>query len=141
MLALLKRGGSIALQDYDRVSCVCYPEHPSWGILLAAYAEAFSAGGGNGSTGRVLPWLLRSAGARDIKTKIHASFLGIGDSRRSHHLGLLAVMENKILALGRCGRGEFAAHKQALLEHLAHPDTHLIDHLLVQAWGTKPDAS
>jgi SAM-dependent methyltransferase len=135
MLALLKPGGSIALQDYDRVSCVCYPEHPSWVILLAAYADAFSAGGGNGSTGRVLPWLLRSAGARNVKTKIHASFLDVGDSRRTHHLGLLAVMEDKILALGRFGRGEFADHKQALLEHLAHPDTLLIDHLLVQAWG------
>ncbi len=135
MLALLKPGGSIALQDYDRVSCVCYPEHPSWAILFKAYADAFSAGGGNGSTGRVLPWLLRSAGARNVKTKIHASFVDVGDSRRTHHLGLLAVMEDKILALGRFGRTEFAEHKQALLEHLAHPDTLLIDHLLVQAWG------
>jgi ubiquinone/menaquinone biosynthesis C-methylase UbiE len=114
MLALLKPGGSIALQDYDRVSCVCYPEHPSWAILFKAYADAFSAGGGNGSTGRVLPWLLRSAGARNVKTKIHASFVDVGDSRRTHHLGLLAVMEDKILALGRFGRTEFAEHKQAL---------------------------
>jgi hypothetical protein len=43
--------------------------------------------------------------------------------------------EDKILALGRFGRTEFAEHKQELLEHLAHPDTLLIDHLLVQAWG------
>jgi hypothetical protein len=42
--------------------------------------------------------------------------------------------EDKILALGRFGRTEFAEHKQELLEHLAHPDT-LIDHLLAQAWG------
>jgi hypothetical protein len=43
--------------------------------------------------------------------------------------------EDKILALGRFGRTEFAEHKQELLEHLAHPDTLLIDHLLAQAWG------
>src|SRR6185503_1927187 len=30
MLSLAKPGGTIALQDYDRVSCVCYPEHLSW---------------------------------------------------------------------------------------------------------------
>jgi hypothetical protein len=51
--------------------------------------------------------------------------------RRTHHFGLLAVMEDKIVALGRFGRTEFAEHKQALLAHLAHPDTLLIDHLLV----------
>jgi hypothetical protein len=44
-------------------------------------------------------------------------------------------MEDKIRALGRFGRGEFAAHKPALLEYLAHPGTQLIDHLLVQAWA------
>src|SRR6185503_7821774 len=30
MLSLAKPGGIVALQDYDRVSCVCYPEHLSW---------------------------------------------------------------------------------------------------------------
>ena len=133
MLALLKPGGSIALQDYDRVLRVLprtsilgdFVQSPTPTPSVPAVATAR----------RVLPWLLRSAGARNVKTKIHASFVDVGDSRRTHQLGLLAVMEDKILALGRFGRTEFAEHKQALLEHLAHPDTLLIDHLLVQAWG------
>jgi SAM-dependent methyltransferase len=130
MLALLKPGGSIALQDCDRVLRVLlrtsilgdFVQSPTPTPSVPAVATAR----------RVLPWLLRSAGA------IHASFVDVGDSRRTHHLGLLAVMEDKILALGRFGRTEFAEHKQVRLEHLAHPDTLLIDHLLVQAW-VKPD--
>jgi hypothetical protein len=41
MLALVKPGGTIVLQDYDRVFCLCYPEHPSWTLLLDAYSAAF----------------------------------------------------------------------------------------------------
>jgi len=137
MLALLKPGGTIALQDYDRVSCLCYPEHPSWTILLNAYTEAFRAGGGSGGTGRTLPWLLRSSGVQNIQTKVHARFLDIGESRRIHHLGLLEVMRTKVLALGRLSESEFTEHERALRQHLADPDTQVMDHLLVQAWGSK----
>jgi hypothetical protein len=34
---------------------------------------------------------------------------------------------------------ELAAPKQAVHRHLSNPDTLLIDGLLVQAWGAKPD--
>jgi len=138
MLALLKPGGTIALQDYDRVSCLCYPEHPSWTILLDAYSTAFRASGGNSSTGRALPWLLRSAGARNVQTKVQARFLDVGDSRRAHHLGLLDVMRAKILAMGQLSKSEFTGHERALRQHIADPDTLVMDHLLVQAWGSKP---
>ena len=138
MLALLKPAGIIALEDYDRVSCLCYPEHPSWTILLDAYSEAFRTSGGNGATGRTLPWLLRSAGVRDVQTKVHARSVDVGESRRTHHLSLLEVMHEKILALGRFREDEFAEHKRALFRHLSDPDTLLIDHLLVQTWGSKP---
>jgi ubiquinone/menaquinone biosynthesis C-methylase UbiE len=137
MLALLKPGGTIALQDYDRVSCLCYPEHPSWTILLDSYSAAFRASGGNGSTGRTLPWLLRSSGARNVRTKVHARFLDVGDSRRMHHLGLLDVMRAKILALGQLSESEFTDHERALRQHLADRATLVMDHLLVQAWGSK----
>jgi len=138
MVALLKPGGTIALQDYDRVSYVCYPEHPSWTILLDAYIEAFRASGGNGATGRSLPWLLRSAGVRDVQTKVHVRTVHVGESRRTLHLTMLEVMHEKVLALGRFSEREFTEHKKELLKHLSDPDTLLIDRLLVQAWGRKP---
>jgi SAM-dependent methyltransferase len=138
MLLLARPGGIVALQDYDRVSCVCYPEHPSWRILLGAYEDAFRASGGNGSTGRSLPWLLRSAGAQSVQAKVHARFIDMDNSRRMHHLGLLEVMHQKIVSCGGLTESELADHKQALRQHLADPHTIVIDHLLVQAWGTKP---
>jgi SAM-dependent methyltransferase len=139
MVALLKPGGTIALQDYDRVSYVCYPEHPSWTVLLDAYTEAFRAGGGNGATGRTLPHLLRSAGVRNVHTKVHVRAVPVGESRRTLHLTMIEAMHDNILDLGRFSEREFTEHKKALLQHLSDPDTLLIDRLLVQAWGRKAD--
>jgi SAM-dependent methyltransferase len=137
MLALLKVGGTIALQDYDRVSYVCYPEHPSWTLLRGLYDEAFRMGGGNGATGRMLPGLLKAAGVRDVRTKVHVRTVEVGESRRTHHLSMLEVMHDRILALGKITEQELRDHKRALLQHLSDPDTLLIDRLLVQAWGVK----
>src|SRR5262249_6508230 len=47
MLSLLKPGGTIALQEFDSASYVCYPEHPSWNILLSIWNDSFHAKGGN----------------------------------------------------------------------------------------------
>jgi SAM-dependent methyltransferase len=138
IVGLLKPGGTIALQDYDRVSLLCYPQHPSWALLMDAYAEAFRLSGGNGSTGRSLPWLLRSAGVRDVKTKVHVRTVDVGDSRRMFVLTMLDVIHDKILALNRFTEREFEAHREALSLHLSDPETLLIDRLLVQAWGRKP---
>ena len=137
MVARARPGGLIALQEYDAVSLVCYPEHPSWTLLLNAYAEAFRSAGGNRTTGRTLHWLLRSAGVGAIDVKVHARALKPGESQRTVLLTLVELMREKILALGRFSESEFAEHKNLLLRHLSDPDTLLIDRLLVQAWGRK----
>jgi SAM-dependent methyltransferase len=42
MMSVLKPGGTIALQEFDSTSCVCYPPHPSWDTLLGVWNDAFS---------------------------------------------------------------------------------------------------
>ncbi len=140
MLQLARPGGTIALESWDRASHVCHPEHPAWRVLNEAYLEAVRAtvGDGAGASGRALPWLLRSAGATDIRTEVHVRAAEVGDHRRTHFLGILDVAKTKILATGRLREAEFDAHRAALAEHLADPDTLLIDQLLVQAWGVRP---
>jgi SAM-dependent methyltransferase len=138
MAGRLKPGGLIALQEYDAVSLVCYPEHPSWTILLDAYAEAFRSAGGNRATGRRVHSLLRSAGVPSIEMKVHARTLDVGESQRTVVLTLVRLMQERIMALGRFSESEFEEHQKRLLQHLADPDTLVIDRLLIQAWGRKP---
>jgi ubiquinone/menaquinone biosynthesis C-methylase UbiE len=137
MLSLLKPGGTIALQELDSASYVCYPEHPSWNILLSLWNDWFHANGGNEFVGRSLGQLLRSAGVENIQMKAHVDVTQVGGYRRTQLLSLLESMRDMVLAFGRITEGELNKHLAALSEHLADPATTLIDKLIVQAWGQK----
>lgn len=139
MVRLVRPGGLIAVESWDRASYLVHPECPSWDVLNDAYREAVRATNGDGTTGRTLPWLLRSSGVTDVRHKVHVRSVDVGDRRRTHRLGILEVAKPRILAAGRLSGAEFDRHFAALAEHLADPDTLLIDQLFVQAWGRRPD--
>ena len=138
MLSLLKPGGTIALQEFDSASFVCYPEHPSWNALLSIWNDSFHATGGDEFTGRSIGRLLRSEGVENVRMKAHVEVGQIGEYRRTHLLSLLESMQDLILASGRITKTELRKHMAALSEHLADPGTTLIDKLILQAWGQKP---
>jgi SAM-dependent methyltransferase len=137
MATLARPGGIVATESWDRASHVCFPDHPSWDVLNSAYRDAVRATNGDGTTGRTLPSLLRSAGLFDIRVKVHVRAVENGDPRRTHRLGILEVAKPKILGLGRFSASEFDKHRNAVADHLNDPNTLLIDQLFVQAWGTK----
>jgi hypothetical protein len=91
MVSLLKPGGTIALQEFDSMSYVCYPNHRSWQKLLSLWNDTFHAAGGNEFVGRSLASLLRSAGAEKIQMKVHVELAQIGEYRRTHLLSLNRV--------------------------------------------------
>jgi len=138
MLAVLKPGGTIALQEFDSASYVCDPAHPSWDALLGAWNDSFHATGGNEFIGRSIGRLLRSAGAENVHMKAHVEVAQVGEYRRTHLLSLLQSMEDLVVASGRITKTELRTHIAALSEHLANPETTLIDKSIVQAWGQKP---
>jgi SAM-dependent methyltransferase len=140
MLSLVRPGGLIVVENWDRISYLCYPEYASWRILNEAFREAVRPTNGEGATGRTLPWLLRNAGARDVKVKVHVRALEVGDPRRTHRLGLLDVTKPRILATGKLSEAEFDAHRREYAAILADPDNLIIDQLFVQAWGVRPAA-
>jgi ubiquinone/menaquinone biosynthesis C-methylase UbiE len=138
MMSILKPRGIIAVQEFDSASYVCYPDHPSWNLLLGIYNDTYHAAGGNEYIGRAVGRLLRSAGAESVSMKVHVEVAQIGEYRRTHLLSLLQSMENLVLASGRITKADLNKHVTALSQHLADPETTLIDKLIVQAWGRKP---
>jgi ubiquinone/menaquinone biosynthesis C-methylase UbiE len=138
MLSLLKPGGTIALQEFDSASYVCYPEHPSWNVLLSIWNDTFHATGGNEFVGRSLARLLQSAGAENVQMKAHVEVAQVGEYRRTHLLSLIESMHDLVLGSGRLKTAELRDHMTALAKHLADPGTTLIDKLIVQAWGQRP---
>lgn len=139
MLSLLRPGGTLALEDVDNVSWLCQPAHPSWDILLGAFHTVFHAGGGDGFVGRRLPVLLHAAGVRNIQTRITVETPPLGDYRRTHLLSLIDSVRDKIVAKGVLDDPAIDEHREALAKHLDDPATTVIDKLLVQCWGQKPD--
>jgi SAM-dependent methyltransferase len=138
MFSLLKPGGTIALQEYDSTSYVCYPEHPSWKVLLGIFNDSFHAAGGNEFLGRSLASLLRSAGAESVEIRAHVGLPKVGEYQRTHLLSLIESMRDRVLASERIGESELRTHMAALSDHLSDPETTLVDKLIVQAWGQKP---
>ena len=140
MLSLLKPGGTIAIQEFDFVSFACDPEHPSWNVLFKTWCDAFhAAGGGNVFIGRSLARLLRSSGAENVRIHAHANLPHVGEYQRTHLLSLIESTRDLMIGSGRLTEGELRHHMAALAKHLADPATTLIDRLVVQAWGTKPN--
>jgi SAM-dependent methyltransferase len=138
MYTLLKPGGIIALQEYDAVSYVCYPEHPSWQFLLDAFTDTFHESGANDFIGRSLASLLGSLGAENVGMMAHVRFPKVGDYQRTHLLSLVDSMRDRLLASERVGEAELESHVSALSDHLSDPATTVIDKLIVQAWARKP---
>ena len=139
MLSLLKPGGTIAIEEFDFVSFACDPDHPSWNLLFKVWCDAFNASGGNLSTGRSLARLLRAAGTENIKIHAHANMPQVGEYQRTHLLSLIESTHDLMLGPGRLTATELRDHTDALAKHLSDPSTTLIDRLVVQAWGTKPN--
>jgi SAM-dependent methyltransferase len=138
MLSVLKPSGTIAVQEFDSASYVCYPTHRSWDALFGLWNDSFHSTGGNEFVGRSIGHLLRSAGVEDVHMKVHVEVAQVGEYRRTHLLSLLQSMEDLVVASGRITRAKLKTHIAALAAHLADPETTLIDKLIVQAWGQKP---
>jgi SAM-dependent methyltransferase len=138
MIALVRPGGTVAVEEVDGASWLCHPAHASWNTLVETYHSAFRANGGNVFFGRRLPELLRLAGLEDVHCKVHVDTVRPGTYRRKHLLSLLQSLHDKIVSLKLLTDEVLRTHKDALAEHLDNPDTTVIDQLLVQAWGRKP---
>ena len=140
MLALTAPGGTIALEDIDNVSWLCHPQHVSWNALMDAFHTVHRAGGGDPFIGRRLPAMLRSAGALDVHAHVQAVLPEAGQYRRTHLISLVESLRPKLVGMGVMEEQELDTHIAALTRHLADPNTLVIEKLLVQAWGSKPQA-
>lgn len=138
MMSLLRPGGTAVLEDVDNVSWLCQPPHSSWDAILNAFHAVFQAGGGDPFLGRRLSELLRSAGAHEIRMAVSVDVAAPGEYRRMHLVSLLDAVREQVLSAGVFDHEELKRHREALVVHLEHAATTVIDKLLVQAWGRKP---
>jgi len=136
-VALVRPGGWVAFHEADYVSHVCDPPLDAWTSLVELLKKYSEMNGIDPFIGRKVPRLLRDAGLLEVHVRpiIHAYPPGHG--RRSLLLDFAENLSERIVAHDLIGERELADLKRALAQHLADPNTLVISHLYIQAWGRK----
>jgi ubiquinone/menaquinone biosynthesis C-methylase UbiE len=136
--AIVRPGGWVAFHDADFVSLVCDPPSEAWTRLLELHHVYSDMNGVDPHVGRKLPRLLREAGLIEIRVNPIIHVYPPGHGRRSLLLDFAENLSDRIIAEELIGERELTELKEALAQHLAHPDTLVVSNLFFQAWGRKP---
>ena len=114
----------LLFEEFNSASYVCFPEHPSWNLLLNIWNDAFHATGGNEFVGRSLAHRLQLLGAAHVEMKVHVEVAQVGEYRRTHLLSLIESMRDLVLASGAIAAADLREHMSALSTHLSDPELH-----------------
>lgn len=137
-VALVRPGGAVTLHEADWVAHVCDPPLEAWTRLLEVLEAYSRLHGIDLFVGRRLPRLLRDAGLVDVGSRAIVHTYEPGHGRRSILSDFVDNLRARILEQGLVADGELDDLQAALKAHLDDPDTYVISHLFVQAWGRKP---
>ncbi|HEX7427057.1 MAG TPA: methyltransferase domain-containing protein [Mycobacterium sp.] len=137
-VALVRPGGSVAFHEGDWSIHVCDPPLQAWdraGDLLITYARS---AGIDLFIGRKIPRLLRAAGLVDVEAHPLIHIYPPGHARRSILLDFVEDVSERLVETGTASPAELETLTDSLRRHLDDPDTLVVSHLFVQAWGRKP---
>jgi SAM-dependent methyltransferase len=139
IVALVRPGGMVAVQEVDHISWCCEPPHPAWDRLLAVWRAQYCEGGRDVYIGRRLQGLLHAAGVTDVGVRAFTQVYQAGDPRQTQLLTFVETARERILDGGAIRERELTELTAALGAHLADPSTLVVAELMFQAWGRKPD--
>ena len=137
-VALARPGGSVAFHEADWSVHVSDPPLQAWDRaedLLITYARS---AGIDLFIGRKIPRLLRAAGLVDVAAHPLIHFYPPGHARRSILLDFVEDVGERMVETGITSRTELKTLTDSLRRHIDDPDTLVVSHLFVQAWGHKP---
>lgn len=138
MAALVRRGGVVALHEADWWAHVCDPPLPAWDRLKQALVSYSEAKGIDLYIGRRIARMLRNAGLVNIQVKPLIHIYGPDHSRRPIFLQFVNNLRDRVVEEGLISEAEFAECVSSLERHLREPETLVVSHLFIQAWGRKP---
>jgi SAM-dependent methyltransferase len=137
-VALIRPGGIVAWHEADWGLNVCDPPIAEWDRVVELFTLYAAANGIDLLAGRRVPRLLREAGLTDIKARLIVNSYEPGHPARSVLLDFLGNLEGRFVAAGLVDTVELEVLRAALARHIENPETYVISHLFVQAWGRKP---
>ena len=136
---LARPGGVVALQEADGNTLNCYPPHPAWSALRAAWLGCFPAEGDE-PIAHGLYRLLRRAGLADVQYRTALPAVRAGDPWSDYLPATVESLRTRVLARGLLAPEALDGALSACRAHLADPETVFTSFTLVQVWGAKPGA-
>ena len=88
--------------------------------------------------GRRIARILRNAGLVDVRVNPLIHIYGPDHNRRPIFLQFVNNLRERIVAQGLISEAEFSESIASLERHLGAPETLVVSHLFIQAWGRKP---
>jgi SAM-dependent methyltransferase len=135
---LLRPGGTVAWHEADWALNFCDPPLAAWDRMVELFRHYAEANDMDLDVGRRLPRLLRGAGVIDVQSRVIAHAYEPGHPRRSLFHDFVGNLGGRFVETGLVSASELDEFGNAIATHLADPDTYVISHLYVQAWGRKP---
>jgi hypothetical protein len=135
MAELARPGGCVALQESDLLSWACEPAHPAWSELRDRLAAVWN---GDVFIGRRLPGLLRKTGLDNVSATAHVRLSMHGDQLQRLLLYFVNAARERILESRTLTAAQLDDLIDQLADHLAQPNTIVIDPLIIQASAYKP---
>jgi SAM-dependent methyltransferase len=137
MAALVRPGGVVAFHEADYVSHTCDPPLPAWNRLVDLLVGYSSANGIDLFIGKKVPRLLREAGLVDIEMDPVIHECPPGHARRTLLLEFAENLRDRLIAAKFVSTAEFDDVVRAVRRHLDDPNTLVLSHLFVRAWGRR----
>jgi SAM-dependent methyltransferase len=137
-VALVRPGGVVAFHEADWGAHICDPPLPAWTRIMELLDAYSSANGIDLYVGRRLPRLLREAGLRDVRVTPLVHVYPPGNARRTIMLDFVENLSERLRAEKLVAEQELVELKLDLKRHIDDPDTLIVSHLFLQAWGRKP---
>ena len=136
-VALAKTGGIVAFHEADYVAHVCDPPLAAWDRAIEVLNTYSSSAGIDLFIGRKLPRLLRDAGVGEIEVRPLVHVYPPGHGRRTILLDFVENLSGRLVETDSVAPDELEALKRSLRQHLDDPNTVVVSHLFLQAWGHK----
>lgn len=137
MLAHLRRGGLLAVEDIDFRGHFCHPRNAAFARYVELYAAVVQRSGADPFIGPRLPSLLRAAGCEAVAMQV-AQPAGFDPDVKMMAAMTTEGIAARVEAAGLATREELDALASALHAFARDPEAVMSLPRIVQAWGRAP---
>jgi len=136
-IRLAKPGGTVVLQEPDSSCLSCYPPHPAFDKVKAAFLGAYQGVGADVLLARRLYSVMVQSGLHDVRLRF--CILGVRpiDPMIDILPSSVESLRGTVLKLGLIEEAVFSKVLTECRKHLQTPGTAFTTYMIAQVWGRK----